>query len=211
MTTALTPATSAGTAVAWQETTGFPDVCGPTGLTLPDDLGYDDWVALGGPLLGAARASMWWVGDWIRHGQAAYGQKYTVALDLTGLAYQTLRHAVMVCEALPAFMRRTGLSFTHHQIVVQQVPDRAEWAGWLDRCESEGLTSDELRTEIRAARAVDAPSEDVPAVPRPVRLMVPRDVAVSVLPVLSRVAAGLGGVERESLSALVELLEKEAA
>ena len=45
-------------------------------LELNGKLTYDQWAGLG-PILGAMHgASRWWVGDWIRHGEAAYGEKY---------------------------------------------------------------------------------------------------------------------------------------
>ncbi len=154
------PATTAPLA-EWHASTGFPLVCTPTGLALPDDITFDEWASISPLIHGAARSSQWWLGDWIRHGEAAYGAKYHTAAERTGLDRQTLRTAAMVAEAFPDVLRRRNtLSWSHHREIMVSVEDPAAWDDWLDKAEAGGWTRDDLRAQIRASKAVDVKATD---------------------------------------------------
>ena len=172
---------------------GFPTICTPTGLALPDHCDFDQWAAIGPMLLGTVRASMWWIGDWINHGRATYGAKYVEALDMTGLAYTTLKNAASVCGRLDRSRRRDDLDFSHHAEVVFGVTDDTLWDRWLERAATEGLTITQLRAEIRKDQAVDTPSTEAGARVRPVRIRVDHDDAPVALGVLRRAEEVLRG------------------
>lgn len=183
------------------------EVCGVTALTLPDTLTRDEWLALAGPVFHAARASMWWVGDWIIEGEHRFGETYVPAAAVTGLARQTLKNAASVCRQLAPSRRRDDLTFQHHAEIVGGLPE-PEWDRWLEECAAAGWTRDELRARIRAHMATDVPSRPggggtgrrpVPAA----RLVVPRDRAPAALTLLERadrvLARHLSPPEREVL------------
>lgn len=172
---------------------GFPAICTPTGLALPDGLDHDSWAALGPMLLGAVRASMWWIGDWINHGRHTYGAKYTAALELTGLSYTTLANAANVAGRVEFSRRRENLDFWHHAEVVFGAKDETTWDAWFERAVSEGLTRSQLRAEIRKSQAVDTASSDTTTKERPVRIRVDAGDAPVALGVLRRAEEVLRG------------------
>lgn len=213
--TAPVPVATTGELAAWHASTGFPAVCTPTGLALPDDLTFDEWQAFASPILGAARASQWWVGDWIVAGKTKWGSLYTTAVDVTGLSYDTLRHATKVCRAFPIGSRRPNLPFAHHRVVCDSAPPE-EWDRWLDAAVEHGWSRDELRAAIREARTLPADSTDgAPPPGRVARFVLPEAHAPAALRVVEwaeRVLRDhLSADEAEVLGELLEALRKAAA
>lgn len=218
-TTAPARVESTGELAAWHASTGFPMVCTPTGLALPDDLSFDEWRALGGPILGAARASMWWVGDWIIAGKAKWGSTYVTAIELTGLSASTLKTAVSVCRRVETSRRRHDLPFHHHVEVVNAVEDPGEWGGWFEAAAVGGWSVQELRVKLREARALPTDSTDstdgAPGPARVARFVLPEAHAPAALRVVERAERVLRGqlseAEVEVLGELLDALRKAAA
>jgi len=172
---------------AWQASTGLPIPFTATGLSLPEHLTYSEWEAYGGPVLGAARASMWWVGDWILAGEHRFGTTYLAAVDLTGLSVSTLKSAVSVCRRVPVEARRPDLSFGHHAEVAGTAGGTPAMVDWLERAAEAGWSRDELRAELRASVAVPAESRPAPTPTVGVaRLVLLRDHAPAALTLLER-------------------------
>lgn len=137
-----------------------------TGYILPAGLSYEEWAAEGGPLIRMARSSMWWVGDWIRYGEANYGERYAQAIEATGLALQTLRNYVWVCDRIPPSERDPDVPFSHHRAAAALDPeDRREV---ITRAREEGLAEHEVRAAVKeikeaaAAAGAPPPPEDDP-------------------------------------------------
>src|SRR5262245_30929083 len=93
---------------------------------------------------------MWWT--------KASGEKYSQALDDTGLDIQTLTNYAWVANNLST--RRDSLSWSHHREVASLGP--AEQAEALETAEREGMTVRQLRDYIK--RPLIIPSEGRPAV-----------------------------------------------
>lgn len=88
------------------------------------NLTYEQWQAAGESLADLQRRSymiyMWGWGDWLIHGQQAYGEKYTQAMSLTGLEYSTLSNYKYVSEKTPRHLRGIpGLSQRHYLVVAK--------------------------------------------------------------------------------------------
>lgn len=139
----------------------------PTSLRLPAGLDFDEWVVHGQRIAGIARASAWWVGDWVNYGEEAYGRRYQDALALTGLEYGTLRNYAMVAGRFPVSRRRDTLSFGHHQLVTSMHPSEQE--RWLDQADAGRWSVKQLGDAIRAAGRSEA-TDVVPLVPVSVRV-----------------------------------------
>jgi hypothetical protein len=121
---------------------------GPTNLTFRRRVDYEEWAAVG-PVLGAMHgASMWWIGDWILHGEHAYGETYAQALDATGLSESRLQTAVWVASVFAdESCRRQQLSFEHHHTVAGlSEPERERL---LDAAEEHGWSRSKLRQAVR--------------------------------------------------------------
>jgi len=116
-------------------------------LGLPLELQFERWCAIGCSVVGSADASTWWLADWARYGEGAYGARYRDAIAITGLGGQTLRNYAWVAGRFEASRRRDTLSFAHHAEVAALQP--AEQDAWLDRAEEGSWSRNELRTRIR--------------------------------------------------------------
>lgn len=134
----------------------LPGKVTPTSLVLADGLPFEEWESAGKLLGEISRATQWWIGDWLNYGEGAYGDKYTQAMDATGLEYGTLANISWVSKHVEVSRRRENLSFSHHQEVAQFDP--GEQRTWLKQAEAAGWSVGELRKEIKQAPAVEEPN-----------------------------------------------------
>jgi hypothetical protein len=105
------------------------------------------WVACGKRLVQVRSASSWWIGDWMRYGNAQYGEKYGAASLATGYDRQTLMNLAYVASRFPVERRRANVSWSHHAELAA-LPE-AEQEAWLDRIERDRLSVRSLREEAR--------------------------------------------------------------
>jgi hypothetical protein len=121
------------------------------GLHLPPDLKLTDWRHVGHQILLIADSSAWWIGDWLVFGQKNYPERYRHAMRETSLDYQTLKNYAWVARRFPLSSRRAALSFQHHiEVAAVPVPERDVW---LDRAQHFGWSRNELRRQLRLAKA----------------------------------------------------------
>jgi hypothetical protein len=123
---------------------------GETYLEVPGGISYDEWARLGETLQRMQRSVNWWLGDWIRFGEAKFGEKYTQAIETTGRSYDGLRNCVYVAERVDMGRRRSELSWSHHQEVAALAP--IEQTQWLRRAVDDGLSTRQLRGHIKEQR-----------------------------------------------------------
>jgi hypothetical protein len=134
----------------------------------------------GGFLGSVARATGWWIGDWIRYGNASYGERYELAAKVTGYDAQTLMNMVYVASRFEISRRREKLSSSHHAELAALPPDEQERC--LDRAERDGLSLRGLREEpTRDSRLDESPAATAASAiaPAPARGL-PRDPDVAV-------------------------------
>lgn len=147
-----------------------------TSLAMSDELSFDDWMQLGRQLTEVGDSMAWWVGDWIEQGTVVYGGKYEQALEVMPLELGTLKNYAMVARRFSETSRRhDALSFTHHQYVASLDPEDAD--RWLDRAETEGWSSHELREQLRAVRALPEDTSTSTITLERLTLTVPEDRA----------------------------------
>jgi hypothetical protein len=115
-----------------------------------DDLTVADWVRHGRWLGAIGRGSGWWIGDWIRYGNARYGERYLTAARVTGYDVHSLRNMAYVAGRFEQERRRESLSFSHHAELAGLATEEQEL--WLDRAEAGALSLRTLRSELRRAR-----------------------------------------------------------
>lgn len=113
------------------------------GLQVLGDPSLDEWIKCGRFIKSAEGAVHWWIGDWIRHGEHAYGEKYTQYIDELGFDYGTLRNDVFVAERIDLSRRRDKLSFAHHQEVARFEPKEQDEL--LDKAEKLKVSIRDLR------------------------------------------------------------------
>lgn len=137
------------------------------------EMSYETYIALGRFLGRVADGIRWWIGDWLLFGEGVFGERWSQALEATGLTEETLRRYMLVCENVPAEERRVGVPFgVHHKLAKLDPQERSRW---LDQAESNGWTEKELVAALRAERALTepplpglAPTEDIVNVARAV-------------------------------------------
>lgn len=118
-------------------------------LRLPHNLEWNDYCAIVALLGSITRSSAWWVGDTILHGETVYGDQYAQAVDMFGMAYQTLMNYASVCRSVAPDRRRPDLSFGHHQAVAKL--DAAGQVYWLEQAAEHEWSRAQLREALAKA------------------------------------------------------------
>lgn len=118
--------------------------------TAPETMGFEQWVASGRKLGAIGRGVGWWIGDWLRFGNARYGERYSRASKITGYDKQTLMNMAYVASNIDPTRRRETLSWSHHAEVASLAPDEQD--RWLQEAEESRLSVQDLRILLREAR-----------------------------------------------------------
>jgi len=128
-----------------------------TGLILPANLSFEDWVEIGTQLRSAKEMVKFMLGDWLNFGENAYGEKYAQALLATDYDYDSLRNISYVCRKVPLSLRRDELSFSHHQAVAPLAEDLQRIT--LDCAVKDKETVKEIREHVKGIKASDGPTK----------------------------------------------------
>jgi len=72
----------------------------PVGLVVHGQPPIEDWMEAGEKLKLMGKTVQWWLGDWLNYGDAAYGEKYSQALEDTDYKYQTLANLAWVASRI---------------------------------------------------------------------------------------------------------------
>src|SRR5215831_479476 len=129
-----------------------PGVLTETGLCLPEQLSFEDWLETGGWLARVEHTYRWCIGDWLNYGDRAYGEKYHDGLHMFDLDYGSLRDCAWVAANIELSRRRDKLSWSHHREIADLLPDEQD--AWLDRAEAGHWSRQELRKRIRGLKAL---------------------------------------------------------
>lgn len=125
----------------------IPGVLTATSLELPRNLNAEDWALVGVKLHAIHGAAQWWIGDWVRFGDAKYGEKYAQYIDAVGLDYQTVANAKSLATKFEFSRRRENLSWSHHaEVAAFDVPIQDSL---LDVAEDREMDRKEFRDYIR--------------------------------------------------------------
>ncbi len=114
------------------------------------DLEYPEWAAVGRRLGAIGRCSQWWLGDWIRYGNARFGERYARAAQITHYDAQTLMNMVYVASRFEISRRRENLSWSHHAELASLDPHSQDL--WLERASADRLSVADLRLALRGLR-----------------------------------------------------------
>lgn len=114
------------------------------------ELDLAEWSRAGQRLGVMHRSSPWWLGDWIRYGNAKFGEKYSRAARITGYDAQTLMNMVYVASHFEISRRRENLSWSHHEAVASLDPNAQDH--WLDQAIEHKMSVADLRLELRSRK-----------------------------------------------------------
>jgi hypothetical protein len=109
-----------------------------------------EWLATGRRLGAIGRGSQWWIGDWIRHGAARWGDRFSEAARATGYDRATLRNMAWIASRVDASRRNDKLSWDHHVLVASLGAEEQEH--WLTRAAEERFSVADLKLELRTRR-----------------------------------------------------------
>jgi hypothetical protein len=130
----------------------------PVAWVARDELELSEWVGYGRRIGVTGRSAGWWIGDWLRYGNARFGERYVRAARTTGYDVQTLTNMVYVASRFAIARRRESLSWSHHAELAALDPEQQEH--WLAFAAEERLSVRDLRTELRNSRVL-RPAEQV--------------------------------------------------
>lgn len=116
------------------------------GLTVTGDLSFEDWMEMIQTLVRVDTACQFAIGDALIWGEARYGEKYSQAMEWTGLSYQALANMVWVAKKVPLPNRVEGLSWTHHRVVASL--DADDQLHWLVYANDQGMSAHAMQLEI---------------------------------------------------------------
>jgi len=123
-----------------------------------ENMDFGEWATAGRRLSAMGRCGQWGLGDWIRYGNAKFGERYAWAARVTGYDVQTLMNMVYVASRFDISRRRENLSWSHHETIAALDP--VEQDRWLDRATEDRLSISDLRSELRSLRRTAAGAED---------------------------------------------------
>jgi hypothetical protein len=132
------------------------------GVTFAGDVSYDDWLRLMSTLTRLEKAVQFAIGDAINYGQHRYGEKYSQAMEATGLSIKALTNYCWVSNSVPIQNRRPGVSWTHHRAVAK-LPDHDQ-ISLLRQAEELDWTVDDLK-EIVTGKPINPRHIDTVVVP----------------------------------------------
>lgn len=146
------------------QTDGLPGDLSVIGMTLSEDLTFEEWSELGQQLQNMERSIMWWIGDWLRFGERKFGEEAAQAVqEKTGYGEDTVRVAVWVSERIDPVTRVTDLTWSHHREVAGLEPK--EQVELLKIAKTEGLSTRDLKkrvVQLKISGSAEAPPERKP-------------------------------------------------
>lgn len=135
-------------------------------LSLPENMPFDQWVAVGEAIKTVGESCLWWLGDWLLSGVKKFGDKAELAAtegQRLGFSKSVCSGAITVSEHVLKSTRVDSLSWSHHREVASM--EEGDQIEWLFFAVEGGLTVSELRMAIRQDRKLlDDGSEDGEAV-----------------------------------------------
>lgn len=126
-----------------------------TGLIFSSDTTFEEWQEAYAFYDRLHERGKWWLGDVIRYAEGRWPDRYTQAIELTGLSYSRLTTIVSICTRIEQPRRRKELNFGMHELVAYLPYQKADYL--LDRAIKEHWTRDELADAV--ARANGQPTK----------------------------------------------------
>jgi hypothetical protein len=116
------------------------------GLTFIGTITQDEWLDLMATLVRTETAFQFSIGDALVYGESHFGEKYSQAMDATGLSYQTLANLTWVAKQVSQSNRVVGVSWTHHRVVASVDP--SDQRGLLEMAKERKMSAVDLNEHI---------------------------------------------------------------
>ena len=134
---------------------------GKVGVTVDGTPSLEDWQTAMQLVQRCNSASLWWIGDLLKEGEARYGDLASQEDGDGKYDYQTLADAKYVACRIPFSDRSEKLGFLHHKIIAplsEKIGEKEyrvteDQREWLRRAAEEGWSAGRLRSETADARS----------------------------------------------------------
>jgi hypothetical protein len=130
-----------------------------------DNIDFRAWQLEGIRIGAIGRGSNWWIGDWLLYGNTRWGEQYAAARGIIGMDAKSLRNIRYVASRVEPAQRHEKLTWSHHAMLACMAPEEQDF--WLGRAESDRLSVEDLRIELRAAErnshSRETPPQEAPA------------------------------------------------
>lgn len=127
------------------------------GLNFSGVVPFDTWQDIGPALGRGSRAFSWGIGDWLVYGEKMFPDRYSQAMDSTGLSLGRLRNLTSLANNVALHVRRENLSLSHHEAVIP-LPEQIQ-IEMLDIAEKHDLDRDTLRSLVAEVQAGVGPED----------------------------------------------------
>src|SRR5262245_54234902 len=125
----------------------------PTGLKITAQLSYSQWADMVQGLQRTHHSILWVIGDALVYGEKRWLERYSQAIEQ--YSEQTWLNALWVSSKVDPKIRRSNLSWSHHQQVAS-LPT-AKQAEYLDLAVKQKLKVHELRKLVHTKRLIEEP------------------------------------------------------
>lgn len=122
----------------------------PRGLVVHGTPPIEEWLRRFADLRNAHDALLWCLGDMLNYGEAAYGEKYAQAIELTGYDPDYLRNVAYVARQVDLSLRSDDLRWSHHRVLAAKWITRQDKARIIDQAAKSGMTVQEVRQQVQA-------------------------------------------------------------
>jgi hypothetical protein len=120
------------------------------GFTLPAEISYEQYEAIGRMFGTAHEALKFAIGDWLLQGQQIFNDDVFQAAEGVGISRVSLMQYVRVSERIPRERRNAQLTWSHHRAVASFPEDEQDL--WLNRAAASGWSKTELEDHLRSQR-----------------------------------------------------------
>lgn len=131
-----------------------------TSVIITKDININEWLALTEQMMLMEGSLAWWIGDLLRYGEMAYGEKYAQAADLTGRSPGTLANWVRIAKAFPPDRRNADAAWWAHQELAGC--DKNTQDEWLQAVVENNWTKEQFRISFRETQTGDSPPRPAP-------------------------------------------------
>ncbi len=113
-------------------------------------LTHEQRVAIAQEIRDSEWNRQWIAGDTANAWRAELGEEAEQYICDFGYVQESMANIMYTCESIPKNMRRTGLRFSHH--VVMLGLNREDMEMWLDKCEEEQWGVAEFRRQVKGTK-----------------------------------------------------------
>jgi hypothetical protein len=159
-------------------------------LVVSDDFGFEGdvpevsevssfdkeaWYVRGAEFASRDTKNRWALADWLVEGEPHFsptetvcgvkvgeGSVYEIAARITGLSRKTLWDLATTARRMPTTARSVVLSFSHHRVLVNSLPDADETTlkEWVKRAEDEKMSRTALEQALRTGNKSTFPEQE---------------------------------------------------